>query len=111
MTAWTALSGHPPIRAGQTVLTLGTGGVSIFALQLAKALGARVICTTSTALKAEKLVALGASDVIIYSEVAHWGKRARELTGGLGVDCVVEVGGPATVNESLRAVAGAAKLF
>ncbi len=111
VTAWTALSGHPPIRAGQTVLTLGTGGVSIFALQLAKALGARVICTTSTALKAEKLVALGASDVIIYSEVAHWGKRARELTGGLGVDCVVEVGGPATVNESLRAVAGAAKLF
>ena len=105
VTAWTALSGLVPIRAGQTVLTLGTGGVSIFALQLAKALGARVIATTSTARKAEKLKALGASDVVNYSEVPHWGKRVRELTGGLGVDCVVEVGGPATVNESLRAVA------
>lgn len=104
-TAWTALSGATPVRAGSTVLTLGTGGVSIFAVQLAKAMGARVIATTSSAEKAERLRALGADEVVNYNEIEAWGRHVRKtLTGGTGVDCVVEVGGPATINESLRAV-------
>jgi NADPH:quinone reductase-like Zn-dependent oxidoreductase len=105
VTAWSALSGPTPVRAGQTILTQGTGGVSIFAVQLGKKLGARVISTTSSAAKAEKLRSLGADEVINYSEIPQWGDRVRELTGGRGVDCVAEVGGPATVNQSLRAVA------
>jgi len=104
-TAWRALTDPTPVRAGHTVLMQGTGGVSIFALQLAKNLGARVISTTSSAAKAEKLLALGSDDVINYYECSRWGERVRELTGGRGVDCLVEVGGPATVNQSLRAVA------
>lgn len=104
-TAWSALSGATPIRAGHTVLTLGTGGVSVFAVQLAKAVGATVIGTTSSGAKAERLKALGADHVVNYSEIADWGKHVKKsLTGGLGVDCVVEVGGPATVNQSLHAV-------
>ncbi len=104
-TAWYALAGQTPIRAGHTVLTLGTGGVSIFALQLAKVLGARVIATTSTAAKADRLRALGADAVINYREVEAWGAQVRALADGRGVDRVIEVGGPATINESLRAVA------
>ncbi len=104
-TAWTALSGATPVRAGQTVLTLGTGGVSVFAVQLAKAVGATVIGTTSSAAKGERLKALGADQVVNYSEIADWGPHVKKaLTGGIGVDCVVEVGGPATVNQSLHAV-------
>lgn len=105
LTAWNALSGPPAIRAGQCVLTLGSGGVSIFALQLARLLGARVIATTGSAEKAERLRALGASEVIDYRQDPAWGERVRALTGGRGADCVVEVGGPATINQSLRAVA------
>ena len=105
VTAWNALSGAAPIRAGQTVLTLGTGGVSIFALQLAKAAGAHVIATTSSAAKGERLKALGADAVVNYAEIADWGRHVKkDLTGGVGVDCVVEVGGPATVTQSLTAV-------
>ena len=104
-TAWCALMGPTPLRAGQTVLTLGTGGVSIFAVQLAKALGARVVATTSGAGKADRLRSLGADEVVIYSDTPDWGARVRELTGGRGVDRVVEVGGPATINQSLKAVA------
>jgi NADPH:quinone reductase-like Zn-dependent oxidoreductase len=94
LTAWTALSGSTPIRAGHTVLTQGTGGVSIFALQLAKVAGASVIATTSSASKQERLRALGADEVVNYKEEPHWGERVRALTGGRGVDRVVEVGGP-----------------
>lgn len=104
-TAWNALSGPVPVRAGHTVLTLGTGGVSIFALQLARTLGARVIATTSSPAKAETLAALGAKSVIDYTETPNWGARVRELTEDRGVDRVIEVGGPATINESLHAVA------
>lgn len=104
-TAWTALSGATPVRAGSTVLTLGTGGVSIFAVQLSKAMGARVIATTSSAAKAERLKALGADEVVNYVETEAWGRHVRKVvTGGAGVDCVVEVGGPGTISESLRAV-------
>lgn len=105
LTAWTALTGSVPIRAGHTVLVQGTGGVSIFALQLARAVGAAVIATTSGATKAERLKALGASEVVNYLDDPEWGKRVRALTGGRGVDRVVEVGGPGTIAQSLRAVA------
>jgi alcohol dehydrogenase len=105
LTAWTALAGPAPIRAGHTVLVQGSGGVSIFALQLARAVGATVIATTSSAAKADRLKALGAADVVNYAEDPQWGKAVRALSGGRGVDRVVEVGGPGTIAQSLRAVA------
>lgn len=105
LTAWTALSGPTPIRAGHTVLVLGSGGVSVFALQLARAVGATVIATTSSAAKAGPLKAMGAAEVVNYAEDPEWGRAVRRLTGGRGVDRVVEVGGPGTIAQSLRAVA------
>lgn len=105
LTAWTALSGPAPIRAGQSVLVQGTGGVSIFALQLGRALGAEVIATTSSTKKGERLAAMGARHVVNYAEDAEWGKRVRALADKRGVDRVVEVGGPGTIAQSLRAVA------
>ena len=105
VTAWVALTGHLRVTAGDTVLTQGSGGVSVFALQFAQLLGARVIATTSTAEKAERLKALGASEVINYTETPDWDERARELTDGRGVDCVVEIGGPGTIAKSLKALA------
>lgn len=105
LTAWTALTGPAPIRAGHTVLVQGSGGVSIFALQLARAVGATVFATTSSAAKADQLRALGAAQVVNYADDAAWGKSVRALTGGRGVDRVVEVGGPGTIAQSLRAVA------
>jgi alcohol dehydrogenase len=101
VTAWVALTGHRRVTAGDTVLTQGSGGVSVFALQFARLLGARVIATTSTAEKAERLRALGASEVINYTETPDWDGKARELT----VDCVVEIGGPGTIAMSLKALA------
>jgi len=105
LTAWTALAGPAPIRAGHTVLIQGSGGVSIFALQLARAVGATVIATTSSAAKAEQLKALGASETVNYVEDSEWGRSVRRLTAGRGVNRVVEVGGPGTIAQSLRAVA------
>ena len=105
VTAWVALTGHRRTTAGDTVLTLGSGGVSVFALQFARLLGARAIATTSTSEKAERLKALGASEVINYSETPDWDKRVRELSAGRGVDCVVEIGGPGTIAMSLKALA------
>jgi NADPH:quinone reductase-like Zn-dependent oxidoreductase len=105
VTAWNALCGSVPLLPGQTVLTLGSGGVSLFALQLAKLFGARVIATTSGAEKAERLKALGAHDVINYRTTPDWHQAVRDLTGGRGVDLVVEVGGAGTLERSLKAVA------
>ncbi len=105
VTAWSALAGPAPVSPGDTVLTLGSGGVSLYAIQLAKLRGARVIATTSSSEKAERLKAVGADDVIDYSEVPTWGEKVRELTGGRGVDRVVEVGGPGTLEQSLGATA------
>ena len=105
LTAWTALLGPMPVRAGHTVLVQGSGGVSIFALQLARAVGATVIATTSSAAKADRLKGLGAAEVVNYVDDPAWGKSVRALTGGRGVDRVVEVGGPGTIAQSLRAVA------
>ena len=95
------------MTAGDTVLTQGSAGVSVFALQFARVLGARVIATTSTAEKAERLKALGASEVIDYTQTPDWDEKARELTAGRGVDCVVEIGGPGTIAMSLKSLASA----
>ena len=102
LTAWSALQ-LAGIGPGQTVLTLGTGGVSLFAVQLAQHLGARVIATTSSPAKAARLRELGASEVIDYTADADWGRTARTLAGD-GVDAVVEVGGAGTLAQSLKAV-------
>src|SRR6202047_369933 len=94
VTAWSALSG---VRAGDTVLTQGTGEVSLFALQLAKALGTRVITTTTNPESAARLRELGADEVIDARDSSNWGDHVRALTGGRGVDRVVGVGGPRTL--------------
>ena len=86
-------------------MTQGTGGVSIFAVQFAKAAGARVIATTSSSEKAEQLKKLGADHIINYKEDANWGESAKKLTGGSGVQHVLEVGGPSTMKQSLNAIA------
>ncbi|MCP1316168.1 NAD(P)-dependent alcohol dehydrogenase, partial [Halomonas sp. 707D7] len=104
LTAWRALVVDGGLKAGDTVLVLGTGGVSIFALQFARMMGARVIATSSSNEKLEKLKALGAEHVINYRETPEWGKKVKELTGGEGVDHIVEVGGPKTLPQSIDAV-------
>ena len=103
LTAWSAV--RVALRTGpeHTVLTQGTGGVSLFALQFAKAAGATVIATSSSEGKLQRLRALGADHVINYREDAEWGKTARKLTNGRGVDLVVEVGGAGTIKQSIRA--------
>src|SRR5258706_164800 len=101
VTAWSALLG---VRAGDTVLTQGSGGVSLFALQLAKLLGARVIATTSSARNGQRLKQVGADAVVDYVENPEWADAVRALTAGRGVDRVIEVGGPGTLAQSLKAV-------
>src|SRR5262245_47744072 len=93
VTAWNALTGGRGVRSGETVLTLGSGGVSLSALQFAKAFGARVIATTGSAAKAQLLLAHGADEVIDYRSTPAWPERVRELTGGRGADHVIEVTG------------------
>ena len=103
LTAWRALVIDAGIQAGDTVLVLGTGGVSIFALQMAQSMGARVIATTSSADKEKQLLAMGAEAVINYRDNPNWGDTVLELTSGRGADIVVEVGGPGTLPQSIRA--------
>lgn len=103
VTAWNAVIKLGRIRPGQVVLTQGTGGVSLFALQFAKLAGALVVATSSSDAKIERLRALGADETINYRSELDWGKRAVKLTGGRGVDLVVDVGGAGTLNESIRA--------
>ncbi|WP_232480273.1 NAD(P)-dependent alcohol dehydrogenase [Roseomonas sp. KE2513] len=104
LTAWRALVEDGGLKPGDTVLALGTGGVSIFALQIAKMAGARVIITSSSGEKLERARDLGADETINYRETPEWGARVRELTGGRGVDHVVEVGGPGTLPQSIQTV-------
>lgn len=104
LTAWRALVVQAKIKAGDRVLLLGTGGVSLFALQFAKMHGCEIIITSSSDDKLQKAQALGAHHLINYRKVTDWGRRAREITGGEGVDVVVEVGGSGTFNESLNAI-------
>ncbi|GGG84726.1 alcohol dehydrogenase [Salipiger pallidus] len=103
LTAWRALVVDGGLKAGDTVAVLGTGGVSIYALQLAKAMGATVIATSSSDDKLERLRELGADHVINYRTTPEWGEEMQRLTGGRGVDIVVEVGGPATLSQSIVA--------
>jgi NADPH:quinone reductase-like Zn-dependent oxidoreductase len=103
VTAWAALVAGG-LRAGQTVLLQGTGGVSIIALQLAVLAGARVIITSSSDEKLARALAMGAADGINYRQLPEWGARVRELTGGEGADWVLEVGGAATLQQALQAV-------
>jgi len=103
LTAWRALMSDDALKPGDTVLVQGTGGVSIFALQFAKMAGATVIATSSSDEKLEKLKLLGADHLINYRKTANWGELAREISGGRGVDHIVEVGGPATLDQSMAA--------
>ena len=125
LTAWNALWGAgKPLKAGQSVLVQGTGGVSIFALQFAKAAGARVIATTSSEAKMQRLKALGADEVINYKAKPDWEKEVQRVTGGVkkasgsgaetvtggGVDVVVEVGGAGTLPKSYQALGWGGKI-
>ncbi len=104
LTAWNALIVKGKIKAGDTVLTLGTGGVSIFALQFALLNGAQVIITSGSDEKLAKARQLGATHTVNYKQKPDWGKHVRQLTGGRGVDLVVEVGGAGTFGQSIQAV-------
>lgn len=104
LTAWNALYGLRPVKPGDWVLTQGTGGVALFAVQFAKAAGARVISTTSNKEKADQLKSLGADHVLNYKEDPNWGTAAKKLTGDAGVQYVLEVGGPTTMKQSLEAI-------
>lgn len=104
VTAWHALFEHTPGAPGDTVLLQGTGGVSIFALQFAKAAGLRTIVTSSSDEKLERARSLGASEGVNYKADPKWEETARKLTNGEGVDHVIEVGGSDTMPRSLRAV-------
>jgi len=106
LTAWNALYGltDKAIKPGQWVLTQGTGGVSIFAVQFAKAAGAKVIATTSSSQKAKLLEKLGADHIINYKETPEWGSEVRKITDGAGVDHVIEVAGPKSMAQSLKSV-------
>jgi len=104
VTAWRAIVTEGRVKPGDTVLIQGTGGVSLFALQFAKMLGARVICTSSSDEKLLRARTLGADETINYLSTPEWGKTARTIADGIGVDHVVEVGGQRTLPQSLRAV-------
>ena len=104
VTAWNSLINMGRLTAGETVLVQGTGGVSIFALQFAKLAGARVIVTSSSDAKLERVKDMGADFLINYLTTPDWDKQAKEITGGVGVDHIVEVGGAGTFGKSLRAI-------
>ncbi|WP_104657960.1 zinc-dependent alcohol dehydrogenase family protein [Ralstonia insidiosa] len=103
LTAWRALVVDRPLKAGDTVLVLGTGGVSIFALQFAKRMGATVIATSSSDEKLERVRTLGADHTINYRRDTDWAAKVLEYTNGRGVDQVIEVGGADTLTQSIRA--------
>ena len=111
VTAWNALMvAGRTVRTGDTVLVLGTGGVSMFALQFALAAGARVIVTSSSDAKIERVKALGASHGVNYTRNPEWHKEVLRITGGRGVDCVVEVGGVGTLERSFDSLAAGGKV-
>ena len=104
VTAWHALFEHTPAAPGSSVLIQGTGGVSIFALQLAKVAGLRTVVTSSSDEKLERVRAMGAYETVNYKRSKDWDAEARQLTGGAGVDHVIEVGGSDTLPRSLKAI-------
>lgn len=103
LTAWRALVINGGLKAGDTVLILGTGGVSIFSLQFAHMMGARVFATSSSQEKIERLQSMGAEQTLNYKQNENWGETVLDWTDGRGVDHVVEVGGPATLPQSITA--------
>ena len=111
VTAWHALFAiGRAVAPGDTVLVLGTGGVSMLALQLARAAGARVIVTSSSDDKIERAFALGATDGVNYARTPQWDKEVLRITGGRGADCVVEIGGAGTLGQSYQALARGGKV-
>lgn len=104
VTAWRALCGDAPLYPGMSVLLQGGGGVSVFGIQFAKLFGARVIVTSSSDKRCDKLRALGADDTINYTTCPDWQERARELTGGDGVDLAIDLGGAGTVDRNVQAL-------
>ena len=104
LTAWRALVTDGQLKAGASVLILGTGGVSVAAIQIAKAMGARVINASSSDKKLERTRLLGVDELINYRQTPEWGEKVLALTGGHGVDHVVEVGGPGTLAQSIKSV-------
>lgn len=104
LTAWHALTLPRPVMAGETVLLLGTGGVSVFAQQFCAIMGAKTIVTSSSDEKLERMKTLGANQTINYRDTPDWDAAVLEMTGGVGVDRVVEVGGPGTFDKSVNAV-------
>lgn len=104
LTAWRAMFEDARLRPGDTVLLQGTGGVSIFGLQFAKAAGLQAIITSSQDEKLDRAAKLGADHRINYRQTEHWGRAARDFTGGRGVDFVMEVGGAGTLTQSLQAI-------
>jgi len=103
VTAWNAVVGSSTVAPGRTVVTLGTGDVSLFVVQFAKMLSCRVVATTSDDAKVDRLKALGADEVINYAKNAQWGAAVVELTGGAGADLVVDTVGPETIEQSIAA--------
>ena len=104
LTAWSAVFDQGGVQPGDLVLTQGSGGVSVFALQFAKLAGAEVIATSSSDAKLERLKSLGADHLINYADTPEWARPAREISGGRGLDLVVEVGGAGTLEQSVKAV-------
>jgi NADPH:quinone reductase-like Zn-dependent oxidoreductase len=104
LTAWRSLVVEGDLKAGETVVVQGTGGVSIFALQFAKAAGAEVIVTSSSDEKLARAKALGADHLVNYKQTPDWSKAVREITDGRGADHVVEVGGAGTLEHSLKSI-------
>ena len=104
LTAWSAIVTEGRVKAGDRVLVQGTGGVSLFALQFAKCQGAHVVVTSGHDEKLQRALDLGADEGINYRSTPEWGKAAKEMAGGDGVDLVVEVGGEETLPQSVRAV-------
>jgi NADPH:quinone reductase-like Zn-dependent oxidoreductase len=105
LTAWNALFEQGNVKPGQTVLVQGSGGVSVFALQFAVAAGARVIATTGSRKKIERIRYLGATHVVDYTREAEWSRSVLESTGGAGVDHIIETGGAGTLDQSIKATA------
>jgi NADPH:quinone reductase-like Zn-dependent oxidoreductase len=110
VTAWNALCGAAPLLPGMTVLLQGGGGVSVFALQFAKLFGARVIIISSSPERCARLKALGADETIDYRALPEWSAAVRELTGGVGVDLTVELGGAKTMEQSLASTRSGGRL-
>lgn len=104
LTAWRSLVSLGRVKSGDTVLVMGTGGVSIFALQIAKAAGARVLATSSSDEKLRRLESMGAEQLVNYRTTPAWGRAIAKMTGGVGVDHIVEIGGSATLAQSLEAL-------